>query len=77
MNEKPTDPKDETPGEGNRAADREYRQAATRHAKSQRSKQAARAAKKAVEGDEAEELEDAEEQGKARAQSTHDQRGEP
>jgi hypothetical protein len=65
-------------GEGNREADRKYRQAATDHAQSGRSEQAARDAERALENDgEAAELEEAEEEGKSRAQSTHDQRGEP
>ena len=65
-------------GEGNREADRKYRNAATDHAQSGRSEQAAREAEKALDDDkEAAELEGAEEEGKSRAQSTHDQRGEP
>jgi hypothetical protein len=65
-------------GEGNREADRKYRQAATDHAQSGRSEQAAREAERALEnGDEAAELDEAEEEGKSRAKSTHDQRGEP
>jgi hypothetical protein len=67
-----------TEGEGNREADRKYRNAATNHAQSGRSEPAARAAEEALEDDdEAAELEEAEEEGKSRAQSTHDQRGEP
>jgi hypothetical protein len=67
-----------TQGEGNREADRKYRNAATNHAQSGRSEPAARAAEEALEDDdEAAELEEAEEEGKSRAQSTHDQRGEP
>ena len=65
-------------GEGNREADRKYRNAATTHAQSGRSEPAAREAEEALEDkDEAAELEEAEEEGKSRAQTTHDQRGEP
>jgi hypothetical protein len=65
------------PGEGNREADRKYRNAATEHAQSGRSERAARDAEEALEDeDEAAELEEAEEEGKSRARSTHDQRGE-
>jgi len=67
-----------TGGEGNREADRKYRNAATDHAQSGRSEPAARVAEEALDDeDEAAELEQAEEEGKGRAQSTHDQRGEP
>jgi hypothetical protein len=50
-------PKNE--GEGNKTADREYRQAATRHAASPKSEKKAREAEEAIEGEEAEELEEA------------------
>lgn len=67
----------ETLGEGNRAADRAYRDAASRHASSGRDERAARRAKEALEDrDEADELERAEAEGKARARTMHDQRGE-
>jgi hypothetical protein len=46
-------------GEGNKTADREYRQAATEHAQSDKSKPKADEAKRAVEGQENEELEKA------------------
>ena len=52
-------------GEGNRDADREYREAAERHAKSGKSEAEGRAAEEALEGDEAKELADAEKAGKA------------
>ena len=64
-------------GEGNREADRKYRDAASEHARSGRSEPAAREAEEALEDeDEAGELDRAEAEGKARARSTHDQRGE-
>ena len=52
-------------GEGNRTADRKYRESATRHAQSGKSEDAARQAKRAVEGGEREELAEAERDGKA------------
>lgn len=64
-------------GEGNREADRKYRGAATEHAQSGRVERAAREAEQALDDEnEAAELEEAEEEGKSRARSTHDQRGE-
>jgi hypothetical protein len=53
-------------GEGNKSADREYRQAATRHAVSPKSEKMAREAEEAIEGNEAEELEEARESTKAK-----------
>ena len=53
-------------GEGNKTADREYREGATHHAESGRSEQKAREAEEALEGDEADELQQAEETGKSR-----------
>lgn len=70
-------PTADTSGEGNREADRQYREGAQRYAESGRVPRAAREAEEALEGDEADELEEAEEEGKSRARSTHDQRGEP
>lgn len=71
----PAQPKNQ--GEGNREADRKYRQAASEHARSGRSEGAAREAEEALEDkEESEELERAEAEGKSRARSTHDQRGE-
>lgn len=77
--EKPaTEPTKETSGEGNREADRRYREQASRYADSPESKRAAQEAERALEDeDEAQELEDAEQEGRSRARSTHDQRGEP
>jgi hypothetical protein len=57
-------PKNE--GEGNKTADREYRQAATRHAASPKSEKMAREAEEAIEGDEGKELEEARESTKDR-----------
>jgi hypothetical protein len=55
---KPKDP--ELEGDGNRSADRHYREAASKHATSDASKRAIQAAERAPEGDEKEELEAAE-----------------
>jgi hypothetical protein len=52
-------------GEGNRDADRQYREAAERHAKSGKSEAEGRAAEEALEGDESKTLADAEKAGKA------------
>jgi hypothetical protein len=46
-------------GEGNKSADREYRQAATRHAASPKSEKKAREAEEALETEEGAELEEA------------------
>jgi hypothetical protein len=53
-------------GEGNKTADREYRQGATHHAESGRSEEKAREAEAAIDGDESEELEEAEQAGKSK-----------
>jgi hypothetical protein len=64
MNESPRhDQKNE--GEGNRTADRKYREGVERHVQSGASQQAADEAERALEGNEAEELRKAEEAGKA------------
>ena len=55
----------EMQGEGNRTADRKYRESATRHAQSGKSEEAAKQAKRAVEGAEGEELSRAERDAKA------------
>jgi hypothetical protein len=55
-------------GEGNREADREYRDGATRHAKEHDTEGEAREAEKALDGEEGKELTAAEKAGKARAQ---------
>lgn len=46
-------------GEGNKTADREYREAATRHAQSNKSKPKAEEARRAIDDEEGEELEQA------------------
>jgi hypothetical protein len=66
----------ETEGEGSRSADRKYREEVTRYAQSGKAEGAAREAEEAIDSDEKEELDAAEKAGKARAASTHDQRGE-
>ena len=64
-------------GEGNREADRKYRGAATEHAQSGRGERAPRQAAPARHAEEeAAELQEPQAEGKSRAQSTHDQRGE-
>lgn len=55
-------------GEGNHDADREYRDAATRHAKEHNTEREAREAEEALDGEEGKELGAAERSGKARAQ---------
>jgi hypothetical protein len=65
MGTKQPNPDPAMQGEGNRTADREYREAATRHAQSGKSEGAAKQAKQAVEGDEGEDLASAERDGKA------------
>jgi hypothetical protein len=55
-------------GEGNREADREYREAASKHAQSPGVEREAREAEEALDGEEGKELEDAAKSGKARAQ---------
>ncbi len=51
-------------GEGNRSADRQYRENVSRHVKSGQSEQAAEEAKRALVGDEADDLREAEQEGK-------------
>jgi hypothetical protein len=52
-------------GEGNRTADRQYREGATRHAQSGKSEDAGKQAKQALESEEGDELAKAERDGKA------------
>ena len=52
-------------GEGNRTADRKYREGVRRHVESGASRPAAEEAEHALEGAEADELREAEEEGKA------------
>ena len=66
MSESPTnDQAKKNEGEGNRTADREYREGVRRHVESGASKPAAEEAEHALEGAEAEELRKAEEAAKA------------
>ena len=60
-------------GEGNRTADRNYRDGVERHVRSGRAPKAAEDAKRALDGEEAEELRQAEEEGKQRASSLADE----
>jgi hypothetical protein len=52
-------------GEGNRTADRQYRENVSRHVQSGKSQPAAEDARRALDSDEADELREAERQGKA------------
>jgi len=52
-------------GEGNRTADRQYRENVSRHVKSGESEKAAEDARRALEGDEADDLREAEQEGKS------------
>ena len=63
MSQQPKTPTNQ--GEGNRTADKEYREAATRHAKEKDTQREGREAEQALEEDD--ELERAEEAGKSRA----------
>jgi hypothetical protein len=65
---KPTSPAEssELQGEGNREADREYREAATRHASAGKSEAEGRTAERALETD-PDELKKAEQVGKSKA----------
>jgi hypothetical protein len=65
---KPEQTTSQNQGEGNRTADREYREAATKSANTEANKQKAREAEQALEQD-GEELAEAEEAGKAPARS--------
>jgi len=58
-------PAQKNQGEGNKTADREYRQGATQHAQSGRSEPKAREAAEALD-EESEELEEAERAGKSK-----------
>jgi hypothetical protein len=52
-------------GEGNRTADRRYREGVQRHVQSGTSEAAAEEAERALDGDEGDELREAEEEGRA------------
>jgi hypothetical protein len=54
-------------GEGNRTADRQYREGVSRHISSGESEPAADEARRALDGDEADDLREAEQEGKSRA----------
>jgi hypothetical protein len=69
MGNESTPRKSDLQGEGNRDADRKYREAAERHAKAGKSEAEGREAEEALEGDEAEELAEAEKAGKARSKT--------
>ena len=59
------DDEGENEGEGNRTADRQYRENVSRHVESGKSQPAADDARRALEGDEADDLREAERHGKA------------
>jgi len=61
-------PASTTQGEGDKASDRVYREAATRHAQEKDTTREARSAEEALEGEDGEELAQAEREGKSRAQ---------
>jgi hypothetical protein len=69
MNESPTNDQLQNEGEGNRTADRKYREGVQRHVESGASEPAAEEAERALDGDEAEALRKAEEAGKAGRQA--------
>ena len=65
MSESPTNEQSKNEGEGNRTADRKYREGVRRHVESGASEAAAEEAQDALESAEAEELRKAEESAKA------------
>jgi hypothetical protein len=65
MNEPTRNDQSKNEGEGNRTADRKYRESVRRHVESGASQPAAEEAEHALEGAEADELREAEEEGKA------------
>jgi len=65
MNESPRKDQSKNEGEGNRTADRKYREGVRRHVESGASDTAAEEAKHALEGDEADDLREAAAEGKA------------
>ena len=65
MSKSPKNDRDKNEGEGNRTADRRYREQAKQHAESGASEPAAEEAQRALEGTEGEELRRAEKTGKA------------
>ena len=65
MNDSPTNDQSKNEGEGNRTADRHYREGVRRHVQSGASEAAAKEAEHALDSDEADELREAEKKGKA------------
>jgi hypothetical protein len=65
MKKPPTNDQPKNEGEGNRTADRKYREGVRRHVESGASEAAAEEAEHALEGDEADDLREAEAKGKA------------
>jgi hypothetical protein len=65
MNQSPTNDQSKNEGEGNRTADRRYREGVRRQEQSGASEPAADEAERALEGDEADDLRKAEEAAKA------------
>ena len=65
MSESPTNDQSKNEGEGNRTADRRYREGVRRHVQSGASEPAAEEAEDALKGDEADDLRKAEEAAKA------------
>jgi hypothetical protein len=65
MNEPRRNDQSKNEGEGNRTADRKYRESVRRHVESGASQPAAEEAQHALEGAEADELREAEEEGRA------------
>jgi hypothetical protein len=70
MNESPANNQSKNEGEGNRTADRRYREGVRRHVESGASEPAAEEAAHAIDGPEGQELREAEEKGKARRNQT-------
>lgn len=69
MSQSPTNDQTKNEGEGNRTADRQYREGVRRHVESGASDAAAEEAQRSIEGAEAEELRKAEESARARRKS--------
>ena len=65
VNKSPTNDQSKNEGEGNRTADRKYREGVRRHVQSGASEPAAKEAERAIESDEADDLREAEAEGKA------------
>ena len=65
MKDSPKNDQMKNEGEGNRTADRHYREGVRRHVESGASEPAAKDAERALDSDEGDELREAEEEGKA------------